>query len=230
VSDAASILADERERIARDLHDTVMQRLFATGLSLQSLARRCERTEISEALTHAANDLDGIIGDIRSAVFRLDGGTTGGADLRRRVEALIDETSRTFDLCPTLRLEGPLDTSVPAHVSEHAVAVLRETIANAARHSGTTRLHVIVAADVDRLQLQVVDDGTGLTAFRKGGRGLRDLLGRATSVGGTFQLEQGEPRGCIATWTAPLRSAGQPDVPADRGPSSLPEDRPPYKS
>lgn len=192
----------DRDRIARDLHDLVIQQLFATGLSLQGTARRlADRPEAAERVRTAIDDLDATIRDIRSAIFELGHGddrTSLGAQIDDVVAAATD----TLGFRPGLELAGPLDTAVPDAVRPHLLAVLVEALANAARHADATRVDVRVAVSDGHVSVEVRDDGRGFVA---GGResGLGNMRDRADTVGGSCRIDTRAGQGTRVHWTAP---------------------------
>lgn len=196
------VLAD-RDRIARDLHDHVIQRLFATGLQLQSTVRRVEDDAVQERIRQAVAELDETVREIRTAIFDLHTsgeGPDGG--LRRRLVDTAAEAAHGSDLAPSVRLGGAVDTLVSAEVGVHAVAVVREAVSNAVRHSGARTVTVTVEA-VDELRIDVVDDGVGIDpgAARSG---LRNLEDRARELSGTLTVRPEPQGGTRLSWRVPL--------------------------
>jgi nitrate/nitrite-specific signal transduction histidine kinase len=161
-------LLEERERIARDLHDTVIQRLFATGLHLEGTARLVERPEVTERIASAVEDLDLTIKHIRTAIFGLEPPRAATSGLRQRVLALTSEAAGALGFDPHVLFDGPVD-SAPDAVATDLLAVLREALANVARHAGAHQVDVEIIADSE-LVLRVTDDGQGLRSERQGRR------------------------------------------------------------
>jgi signal transduction histidine kinase len=195
-------LVAERERIARDLHDHVIQRLFAVGLSLQSQESRVSDRILRERLANAVQQVDEAIRDLRTSIFDLRAATGDRPrNLRRR---LLDIAAGTGDggLTSSVRIDGPVDTLVPPELAEHAEAVVREAVSNAVRHSGGSTVTVAIAVG-DRLSIEVTDDGTGI-ADDTPRRGLRNLADRARGCGGEFSVQPGPEGGTRLRWTAPL--------------------------
>ena len=196
------VLAD-RDRIARDLHDMAIQRLFATGMSLQGIGRFIDNQEAAGRVGRAVDDIDETIKVIRSTIFALE---TRGADdrvsLRSRLLAEIETATTTLGFAPSLTFDGLIDANVPDDVGEHAVAVVRESLSNAAKHAEAHRVQVSAVAG-DDLTIVVSDDGVGITA---GGRrsGLRNLEQRAVALGGTLAVEPRDGGGTTLTWRVPL--------------------------
>lgn len=198
-------LLEDRERIARDLHDTVIQRLFATGLALQGAQRLTDRPELQDRLAQAVDDLDVTVRQIRSAIFELDTRRIPGRSLRREVLDLANESVRALGYEPQVRFDGPVDSSVPDHVAEHLLATLREALANVARHAEASSVLVEVRAG-DNLCLDVVDDGKGGVAGPTAvGHGMRNMTRRADALGGSFAVEPGPGgTGTLVRWIVPL--------------------------
>ncbi|MFF7144501.1 MULTISPECIES: GAF domain-containing sensor histidine kinase [Streptomyces] len=204
-------LLQDRDRIARDLHDLAIQRLFAAGMTLQSTQRFVDHPEASERLMRTVDDLDETIKIIRSTIFGLrthGGGAKERAGLRRRVSEAVDAAAPTLGFAPALRIEGLVDTDVPGEVADHVIAVLGEALSNAARHSGARSVDVHLRLAEGELTLTVTDDGGGVpgNAARSG---LRNLEERAASLGGTLTLgERPEGGGTRLVWRVPVRPAG----------------------
>ena len=197
---------EDRERIARDLHDTVIQRLFATGLQLQGAARLTQRPEVAERIQQAVDDLDVTVRHIRSVIFELQPVTTSEQSLRRDLLAIASEQTRALGFEPAVRFDGPVDTVVDDELAEDAVNVLREALSNVARHAKATRVEVEVAAVNGQLEITVVDDGVGIgNAPPSEGRGLRNMRERAERLGGSFSIAASpDGRGTYLSWQTPL--------------------------
>ncbi|MGW7451856.1 GAF domain-containing protein [Streptomyces sp. NPDC054787] len=201
------ILLEERDRIARDLHDLAIQRLFATGMTLQSAVRLVRHEGAAERVGRAVDDLDETIKIIRSTIFGLrTKDRDAGSGLRARAARAVGEAATALGHPPRLSMEGLLDTDVPAYVADHAMAVLGELLSNAARHARATRVGVTLRASRAELELTVSDNGCGIPA--QGRRsGLRNVRERAESLGGTFTLDSPEGGGSRLVWRAPLTGA-----------------------
>jgi signal transduction histidine kinase len=203
---AALSLLEDRERIGRDLHDTVLQELFATGLAMQGTARLAEgHPEIADRLQRHIDDLDATIRDIRSAIFNIEVARSSGTSLRREVLDLVAGSSRVLGFEPAVHLDGPIDTAVPADVAGQLLPVLREALSNIARHAGATRVDVSVCVDVDLL-LQVADDGVGGVVESGGGNGLRNMTHRAEHLGGSAHISRPADGGTLLEWVVPLQA------------------------
>ena len=192
----------DRERIARDLHDVVIQRLFATGLQLQGVSMlAATNPELRDRLDQAVNDLDLTIRDIRGTIFELQRQHAGS--LRADVRALVAEYVPVLGYTPTVHTNGPLDTVVPLEVHDQLLPVLREALSNLARHAQAENATIDVRAQKGGLRLSVVDDGIGLFKDRAES-GLRNARRRATTMGGSLELTALDPRGTSFVWWVPL--------------------------
>lgn len=196
---------EDRERIARDLHDTVIQRLFATGLSLQGSVRLV-RNDVEAAvgrIESAVDELDLTVKYIRSAIFGLEASrpTTTGA--RDQVVAVVREAARALGFEPALLFDGPIDSALTERGTAAIVATLREALSNVARHAHASRAEVSVVVG-SKVTLRVVDDGVGPPApGSPAGNGLRNMAVRAEELGGTFELRAGAEGGSILEWRIP---------------------------
>ncbi|MEZ5204576.1 MAG: GAF domain-containing protein [Acidimicrobiales bacterium] len=197
-------IAEERERIARDLHDTVIQRLFATGLSLQSVAKVAAAPEVADRIQQAVDDLDLTVRDVRASIYELNPPPTSSRGLRRQLLAVGDELLEALGYAPTFRFEGPVDSGVPDRLVPHVVAVVREGLANVARHAGSPTADVRVVVNGGRVTITIDDAGRGLGDRGAGGHGLRNLTTRAEEVGGSFEVADRPGGGTALRWRAPL--------------------------
>ena len=196
-------LLEDRDRIARDLHDQVIQRLFATGMSLQGATALIRDPEGEQRIHQAVDALDETIRDIRSAIFALQSrGDAEPAGLRARILALIDEMGEPLGFTPGLRMAGPLDAGVPPAIAEQLLAALREALANTVKHAHATRADVVVEAG-EELVLAVRDNGVGLgrPARRSG---LANLADRAGGLGGSLRTKSPAGGGTELVWRVPL--------------------------
>jgi signal transduction histidine kinase len=194
-------LVADRDRIARDLHDLVIQRLFATGLQLQGARRGSVSDEVRERLDSAVLDLDTTIRDIRSTIFELQ--RVGERSLRADIRDLAKEYVPVLGFTPLVRTTGPIDTAVGDELGGQLLAVLREALSNAARHAEASAAVVEVELTQDRVVLSVTDNGKGIPADRQES-GLRNVRRRAADRGGTVRLLREEPHGTRLEWSAPL--------------------------
>jgi signal transduction histidine kinase len=198
-------LLEDRDRIAKDLHDVVIQRLFAVAMTLMSAVRLvADRPEASSRLQGAVDELDETIRQIRSTIFALQTPRdTASPSLRARIVELIEGARGHLGFMPGLKLEGQLDNQVPPQIAEHVLAVLREALSNVVRHARASKVEVTADTHDGMLALIVEDDGVGLA--KEGRRsGLRNLEERAAGLGGTFELSVGETGGTRLYWSVPL--------------------------
>ncbi len=202
VSDREELaVISDRERIARDLHDLVIQRLFATGLQLQGIALLAADDDVSARLDRAVSDLDLTIKDIRGTIFELQ--NRQSTSLRQEIRTLVREYVPVLGFAPAIRTLGPIDTAVPAEVRAHLLPVLREAVSNVARHALADQAEVEVEVRDREVVLTVSDDGTGIPPDRAES-GLRNARRRADGLGGSLELKPRAPRGTVLTWRAPL--------------------------
>jgi signal transduction histidine kinase len=193
----------DRERIARDLHDVVIQRLFAAGMQLQGATRLSGQPEVQQRIERVVNDLDTTIRDIRGAIFELRG--PAQHSFRTEIRDLVDEAREALGFRPGLRVDGPVDTAVPDAARTALLAVLRESLSNVAKHAQARRVNVTVAVAHSRLSLTVEDDGRGIPAGAGAtqGHGLPNMRARATDLNGDCTVEPAAP-GTRVTWHVPL--------------------------
>jgi signal transduction histidine kinase len=207
---------EDRERIARDLHDLVIQRLYATGMSLEGVTARLGDSESSRRVSGAVDALDETIKEIRSAIFSLHTHPGPRDDsLRARILAVADDAAGQLGFPPGLRMAGRLDEDVPAQTGEHLIGVLREALSNAARHARATRVGVTVECGTD-LTLTVRDNGIGIqdTGRRSG---LGNLSQRAGQLGGSLRVGPADGGGTELRWCVPLTPHARPADTAAEG-------------
>jgi signal transduction histidine kinase len=202
----ALALMEDRGRIARDLHDHVIQRLFGAGLSLQSVARQLEDPALEARISDQVDALDAAIADIRTAIFTMtDRGDGDRPTLRHRLIDLASDTAGMFPEAPRLTFVGAVDLMVPDDLADDLVAVVREGLTNVARHAGATITTVTVAVSDTAVTVDVVDNGAGIDSATAGPpSGTNNLAHRALARGGSSTLHAAEPTGTRLTWTAPL--------------------------
>ncbi|MDD4866824.1 MAG: GAF domain-containing protein [Mycobacterium sp.] len=196
-----TILA-ERERIAHDLHDHVIQRLFAAGMDLQGTLARARSPEIAERLNRTLDDLQTIIEEIRTTIFQLRSTVGRNGDFRHRIQRVVADLTENRDIVTTVRMHGPV-TAVDGELAEHAEAVTAEAISNALRHSGASRLTVEVSVG-DMFVLDIFDNGCGIPAGNRRSSGLTGMKYRAEQLGGTCEVSNPPEGGARVHWTAPL--------------------------
>ncbi|MDX2968403.1 GAF domain-containing protein [Kribbella solani] len=197
--DMLAVLED-RDRIARDLHDLVIQRLFATGLQLQGM-HRLARPEHQDRLSRAVEDIDSTIHDLRAAIFELQQ-PPNASSLRADLQALISEYAGALGFRPQLTFAGPIDTAVATNVRPQILATVRESLSNVVRHAEASRVTVEVIADAAQVVARVSDNGVGIgTETRRSG--LRNLAERAQALGGSVRISDNPPHGTVVELTAP---------------------------
>ncbi|WP_199509351.1 sensor histidine kinase [Nucisporomicrobium flavum] len=195
------VVLEDRERIARDLHDVVIQRLFATGMQLQGAAPHALRPEAVKRINAAVDDLDATIRDIRRSIFELT--APAGSSLRRELGQVVDAATGTLGFRPVLDVTGPVDSAVPDDVVPELLAVVREALSNAARHAEAQNVRVSVRADGEEVVIRVEDDGVGTDPAAARG-GLVNMGERARDLGGVFEVTPATGGGTVVTWRAPL--------------------------
>jgi signal transduction histidine kinase len=209
---AAVAVLEDRDRIARDLHDLVIQRLFATGLNLQSALRLPTIEAVRQRLDVAIDDLDTTIKDIRATIFELQH-REGGGDVHGLVDEIVTDAAAKLGLRPTVRIEGPVEHAIPERMRPDVVAVLTEAIANAAKHGRARDIFVTVAVAGGQVRVQVVDDGRGLPVDppRRHESGLANLRARAERWLGQLEVGPADAAnaasGTRLTWEVPVPAA-----------------------
>lgn len=196
-------LADERERIGRDLHDVVLQRLYGIGLSVQAIAAVADPVA-TVRLAEVVDEIDRVISEVRTIVFTLGAGTGRGA-LANELGDVVAQASRVLGFTPSLRLEGPVESVLSDAVRGEMVASLREALGNVARHAQASRVDVVIAVRGDVIAASVADNGVGLPdgGVRPGGHGLTNLRARAQALGGECTLDPNPDGGAILHWSVP---------------------------
>ena len=196
----------DRERIARELHDEIIQRLFAIGLSLQATLRRIDNEDATYQVQKAIDDLDDAIKRIRATIFALETTPSRAREsFRAQVIALVRELNLVLGFEPSVSFSGPLDTMVTAAIGAQALSVIRESLANVAKHSRASAGSVSVSL-TDRLVVVVEDNGRGIeNSGSSGSKGLKNMADRAANLGGTFEYSRSEKlHGAQITWSVPL--------------------------
>ncbi len=194
---------EDRDRIGRDLHDLVIQRLFAVGLTLDGASRFPDRAEVDARVGRAVDDIDETIKEIRRTIFELAVPTVS-TDLRAELAVAVAAVVPVLGFEPRLTMQGPVDAAVPDALRAHLLAVAREALSNIARHAHATE--AVVALDAgDEIALTVTDNGVGMTGSNRRS-GLRNLADRAASLGGTFEVHRAAADGgTVVVWRVPTR-------------------------
>jgi PAS domain S-box-containing protein len=201
----ALALVDERERIARDLHDTVIQRLFAVGLSLQGALGASADAKLTARLESAIDEIDATIRDIRAAIFSLHARRVPTSGLRDDVMATCREVARTLGFEPHVSFDGPVDAAATDLVRQELVPTLREALSNVVRHAHATRVSVSLTIAGKEVVLTVEDNGRGIGPGAHGGRGLGNMIERAEVLGGRCDIRDAAAGGTFIEWRVPTR-------------------------
>jgi PAS domain S-box-containing protein len=198
-------LLEDRERIARDLHDTVIQRLFATGMSLQASIPLAASSDLRERIDRSITDLDDTIRSIRTTIFDLQRSTpsTQASGARSQILQLASESSRSLGFEPTVHFVGAVDAALDDHVLLELIPTLREALSNVARHAHAGRVAVSLVVD-DEITLTVTDDGVGIPESRiPGSKGIANITERAEKLGGRANFGRPEGGGTQLVWSVP---------------------------
>ncbi len=191
----------DRERIARDLHDVVIQRIFATAMQLQAAAMRAEKDDVRELIERSVAEMDATIRDVRATIFELQ--TPSSGSVRSEIRLLVREYGRVLGFTPELRLKGPVDTAATEAIGESVLKVLREALSNVSRHAEATHAEIVVSVADGRFSLTVDDDGVGFTQPGTHS-GLENARSRADALGGDLQLDTSHLGGARLAWSVPL--------------------------
>ena len=195
-------MLQDRERIARDLHDMVIQRLFAAGMNLQAVQSAARPSMVADRIGSTINELDDTIRELRAAIFQL-----GQHGERRTVSAqlteLVHDRARHLGFEPVLRLAGELDT-LPDFIADQLVATVTEGLSNVVRHANATSAEVRIERIGEALSLHIEDDGVGLPSEPKRSGGLSNMMWRAAELGGTCSVAPNEPAGTRLLWHVPV--------------------------
>jgi signal transduction histidine kinase len=196
------VVLEDRERIARDLHDLVIQRLFATGMHLQGAVHQAGKPEVAKRINAAVDDLDATIRDIRRSIFELR--APAGPSLRAELHETAEAAAAALGFRPVLDTSGPVDSAIPDDIKPELVAVLREAMSNVARHSQATDARISLRVDGGEVILCVEDDGIGFDPARARG-GVVNMRERAYDLGGSFEIGAArEGTGTMVTWRVPI--------------------------
>lgn len=195
-----NLLFTDRERIARDLHDLVIQRLFASGLSIQSLRRYTLDPVAHERIAVVTAELDDTIRKLRDTIYSLRTGEQEREPLTGRILKVVQETSRSYAVAPKVAFAGPVDDAVRENIAGHLLSVLSEGLSNAARHSGAEEIRVTVSVTQKQVELVLTDDGCGFGEPAKAS-GLANMRHRAELLGGTCIIKSAPGEGTRITWS-----------------------------
>jgi len=207
--DRLSIVAED-ERIARDLHDTVIQELFALGMSLQALGSSVTGV-VGDRISTAVESLDDVIRQIRNTIFRLPIHHGSASGLREEMLRLADRYQSEMGALPRIAFHGPVDVAISEIVRENLLHVFGESLSNVARHAQASKIDAVVAVEGEWLSFSLIDDGVGISDTPTAGSGVGNMSVRAENLGGTCAVTRREPRGTIVEWRVPLSSLGPTD-------------------
>ncbi|WP_280678029.1 GAF domain-containing sensor histidine kinase [Cryobacterium sp. CG_9.6] len=192
----------DRDRIARDLHDLVIQCLFAAGLSMQSLRRFTDDPVALERIAAVTVELDSTIHELRDTIYSLRGASKDSASMSSKILAVISAGTRSLTFAPNIRLSGPIDADLGESLTENLLAVITEALSNVTRHAAATSVRISVTADHGRIRLLIVDNGQGFTQPVRSS-GLDNLRQRARICGGRFEVKSEPGEGVRLSWSAP---------------------------
>ena len=195
-------LSEERERLARDLHDTVIQRLFGVGLSLQMSLPAIVDDNVRERINNVLDELDTTIHEIRTTIFEIDQDQGDGDTLHDRIGALTNEVATRLGVHADLKMSTGVEELIGPHCTQHTIQALREILSNVVRHSKASAVQITVTIRDDLVEVVVRDNGVGFIPNVGPGRGLRNLASRARDLGGDCAIKSEIGRGTMVTWTA----------------------------
>ena len=194
-------MLQDRERIARDLHDMVIQRLFAAGMSLQAVQGRAQPPVVADRIASTINELDDTIRELRAAIFRL-GQQGEKRSLSAQLTEIVHERSRHLGFEPELRISGDVD-HLPEFIADQLVATVTEGLSNVVRHAEASEARIHIEHVGGRLSLSITDNGRGLPNEPKRSGGLSNMMWRAAELGGSCTVGHNEPSGTILAWVVP---------------------------
>jgi PAS domain S-box-containing protein len=194
-------VVEDRERIARDLHDIVIQKLFADGMTIQAVSARTTDAEDGRRLATVVDDLDDTIKEIRSVIFSLQADARDGGGVRAEVLRIADDERAALGFEPRIRFDGAVD-AMDGRIAQELLPSLREALSNVAKHAGASAAEVVVDCD-DTVTLRVLDNGRGMPVSLSGGHGLCNLTERATKLGGTCHVGSRPDGGTAVEWRVP---------------------------
>ncbi|MFK8025392.1 MAG: PAS domain-containing sensor histidine kinase [Ilumatobacter sp.] len=195
-------LMKDRERIARDIHDMVIQRIFGAGMQLQAVFGHVESDVIKDRLTQVTDELDETIRQLRHAIFQL-GTDDAHQTLSAHLAAVAEERSHHLGFLPDLSVSGDLD-ALPDYLGDQLVATLTEALSNVARHANATRASIRIVSSDGTVELDVRDNGSGIQGTPKANGGLSNMMWRAAELGGSCSVEANLPSGTALVWHVPV--------------------------
>jgi signal transduction histidine kinase len=193
----------ERERIGRDLHDTVIQQLFALGMGLQSIERLTSGS-VAGRIDRVVDGLDEVIREIRETIFLLERPAMADWGLRSAVTAVVAAAAEHLGFTPRVGFQGPVDSVTSELLEPNVIAVLTEVLSNVARHAAASSVEVVIAAEDNMLLVSVADDGVGPPRGRTAGNGLRNIAERARALSGSVSITARSPSGTLVEWCVPI--------------------------
>jgi len=193
----------ERERIGRDLHDTVIQQLFALGMGLQSI-ERLTSGPVAGRIDRVVDGLDEVIREIRETIFLLERPAMADWGLRSAVTAVVAAAAEHLGFTPRVGFQGPVDSVTSELLEPNVIAVLTEVLSNVARHAAASSVEVVIAAEDNMLLVSVADDGVGPPKGRTAGNGLRNIAERARALSGSVSITARSPSGTLVEWCVPI--------------------------
>jgi PAS domain S-box-containing protein len=196
-------MTSEQERIARDLHDTVIQRLFALGMRLQA-AERLADTVVAARIRGAVDAIDEVIREIRETIFDLNRADSSGPNLRQLLRSVAAESTEQLGFAPRLAFRGPVEAAVGDELAQHLVMVLREALSNVARHAQASNVDVVLIAADGSVTMSVADDGIGMPEGLSAGHGMENMRTRARQLGGELIVSGRSPSGTLLRWQVPI--------------------------
>jgi len=198
-------MAEERVRIARDLHDIVIQRLFAVGMQLNAVLPQVAEQNVRSRISGTVDELDDVIRSLRTTIFDLQRPRSPlTTSLRAEVMSLCAQAGEQLGCAPRVGFEGPVESMIDDRIGDHLLAVLREALRNVVQHARATQFEVVVVADANVVALSIRDDGVGIGADASGGNGLRNMAARAESLGGSCSISAGTVSGTVVSWMVPV--------------------------
>jgi len=192
----------ERERIGRDLHDTVIQQLFALGMALQSI-ERLTGGPVASRIDRVVDGLDEVIREIRETIFLLERPALADSGLRSAVTAVVAAAAENLGFTPRVGFQGPVDSVTSEQLEPHVIAVLTEALSNVARHAEASSVEIVIAAEDNMLLVSVADNGVGPPKGRTAGNGLRNISERARALSGSVSITARSPSGTLVEWSVP---------------------------
>jgi PAS domain S-box-containing protein len=199
------VMLADRERIAADLHDTVIQSLFAVGMSLQGAISLAPSGDLRERLSRNVDQIDQAIRDVRATVFRLHAPPALSRGVQDAVGSTLQEAARSLGFAPRLIVDGPVESRITDEVRLELLPTLREGLSNVARHAQASSVRVSLLVEHDEVILEIRDDGTGIPVGHRPGEGLRNMAQRAARLGGTCSFSGAPGGGTVVRWSVPVR-------------------------